>query len=145
MDSKKPSVFITFERFWERTSNEESNKEIWLRLHNNTKWNLFVKAIGQDKENSVYGLTYEVQRVRNPEVNKNIDVPVGRRQAHVGSIHRIESGKSILFSVPKQHLTAGLAVFVSFSYEWEVLGKFGGDLSILHQAPFWSTDLPPEK
>ncbi|MBK7706111.1 MAG: hypothetical protein IPJ30_10100 [Acidobacteria bacterium] len=76
---------------------------------------------------------------------KESELPIGYRIAKNSTIRAIESGKSIFFSVPKQNLADGLAVLVSFSYEWELLGESGGDLSIQHQAPFWSTDLPAEK
>lgn len=148
LDLSKPSAFISFEKFVEKKSPQEGedNEELWLRFHNNTKWKLFVKAIGEDKEHEVYGILYEVQRIRGMEwKTKDADIPIGRRQVHVGSILEIESGKSILFSVTRKHLADGLSILVSFSYEWEKLGKSGGDLELLHQATFWSTDLPKTK
>ncbi|GIU83221.1 MAG: hypothetical protein KatS3mg006_2285 [Pyrinomonadaceae bacterium] len=148
LDPKKPSVFITFERFGERTPlrQDENNEGVWLRIHNNTKWKIYLKAYGADNERNEYQVSYEVRRIPGLEwKRKESELPLGYRIIKNYRIRAIEPGKSIVFSVPKQNLADGLAIFVGFSYEWELFGESGGDLSIQHQAPFWSTDLPDEK
>lgn len=65
LDSRKPSVFITFERFGERMPDreDESNTGVWLRIHNNTKWKIYLKTYGVDNERDEYRVSYEVQRI----------------------------------------------------------------------------------
>jgi len=145
LDVRKPSVFITFEKFGERipTREDESKEGIWLRLHNNTKWKIYLKTYGADNEKDEYQVSHEVQRMPGFEwKRKESELPIGYRIIKNYRVREVESGKSILFSIPKENLADGLAVVVSFSYEWELLGDSGGDLSIQHQAPFWATDLP---
>lgn len=148
LNPRKPSVFISYERYGERTParQDESNKGVWLKLHNNSKWKIYLKTYGADNEKNEYRVSYEVRIIPGLEWEKRESkLPIGYRINSNSTIRAIEPGKSIIFSVPQENLAEGLAVFVYFSYEWEILGKFGGDLSILHQASFWSTDLPVKK
>lgn len=148
LNKRKPSAFITFEKFSKRTPEREgeSSDGIWLRFHNNTKWKLYLKTLGAKNGKDEHNVSYEVRRIPGLEwQRKESELPIGYRITHKATIRAIESGKSILFSIPKENLADGLAVFVGFSYEWELLGNSGGNFSILHEARFWSTDLPSEK
>lgn len=149
LDLTKPSAYITFEKFGERKpqSQGESNQGVWLRFHNNTKWNLNVNTLGCTKEYGDCIVFHKVQRLPNYEDKiKNSDVPTGYRMAHMASVWTIESGKSLLFSVPKEHLAKGLFILVDFNYDWEQSGNTGGgDLTIVHKASFFSWKLPSEK
>ena len=73
---------------------------------------------------------------------KDDEIPIGYKIVKNAAIRPLESGGTILFSVPKETLRKGLAIFVGFTYEWEILGESAGDLSINHEVPFWSTNLP---
>jgi len=148
LNQKKPSVFITFERYGERfpTREDENAEGIWLRIHNNSRWKIYLKSYGADNEDDEYQVSYEIQKIPGLEwKTKGIDPPIGYRITNAARVRAIESGKSILFNVPKENLADGLSVLVNFSYEWELLGESAGDNSIKHQAPFWSTDLLASK
>jgi hypothetical protein len=148
LDTRKPSAFITFERFEKRQTNAdgESDKGILLRFHNNSRWNIYLKTYGADNENDQYKVSYEVLRIPGLELeNKDLELPIGTRITNNAKIRVVKSGKTILFDIPKQHLTKGFSIQVLFSYEWEISGRSGGDYSIMHRASFWSTELPDEK
>jgi hypothetical protein len=142
-NSSRPSAFISFEK----TGTQNAKESIWLRFNNNTKWNIYVRTTGFDKETDEYGVSYEVKILPDwKDKIKENDVPFGRQIAHVGSVRTIESGKSLLFNVPKSHLAEGLYITVDFSYEWELTGfGGGGGLEISHRAAFFSWQLTSQK
>ena len=151
----KPTVYITFERTGVRAPLRayESNEGIWMRLHNNTRWDINFAAFGVPRENGDIGMFYEVEAVPQQiksseesklpplisppsapkmsvtenlkhEVSKSLDtqekqIPTGYRIRHSYSPFILASGKSIVFSIPSEHLTDGLALRVGFYYEWQ--------------------------
>lgn len=131
----KPTVFISFVRFGRREPLEvgESDQGIWLRLHNNTRWVVWVPSFGVTKEFGDMGLHYTIERFPSPvssivigpvEPNcpkKDVakDTPVGYIPRDTKTFRPIKSGKSILFSVPREHLAPGLFIRISFHYDWE--------------------------
>jgi hypothetical protein len=71
----KPSVYLSFVRFGKREPlhTQESSEGVWLRLHNNTRWPLVLKAHGggggvfaTGKEEEV-GMFYGVEEFRERE------------------------------------------------------------------------------
>src|ERR1044072_6286904 len=117
----KPPVYITFERAGERKPLEEreSNRGIWLRLHNNTRWSIRIAVFGLphfvflQKDAKEVGIYYEVEEIdrsgtgtftRTPdkptERPKKPTIPVGYRRGHLAQIVQIPSGNSVVFSVP---------------------------------------------
>ena len=114
----KPTVFISFVRTCPRKPLEEgeSDQGIWLRVHNNTKWSLIFNAAGVP--DSSYGdavVFYRIERTDGEEGR----LPIGY-QRHVSSVIQLPSGQSLLFSLPREHLTKGLAIQVAYNYEWEL-------------------------
>jgi len=150
LNLRKPSAFITFEKYGNRTPirQGESEERIWLRFHNNTKWKMSLRVLGpcidaKDENQQEWQVSYEVRIIPGYEwAMKETEIPSGYRITHKATLRFLASGQSLLFSVPKENLVKGLSIFVNFSYEWEINGDAGGDLSIVHEAPFWSTDLP---
>jgi hypothetical protein len=158
----KPSVYITFERYGKREPLEptESSEGIWLRLHNNTRWELSFCAFGVSKEYGEIGMFYDVEEMpfeesggsqsnsteKMPPVRKEkVEPPIGYKQGHACTIVRLTSGKSILFSVPREHLADGLAIKTEFNYGWEDIDDINSGLEPEHNVYFYSTSLPPEK
>jgi hypothetical protein len=141
----KPSVYITFEKSTKKTKDSLS-EQILLRLHNNTRWQISLSGNSEDKTSGIYDVPYMIRK--RSSINQELGseyIFIGKRKNEVGVIWRIESGKSILFSIDRNHLTEDSFVMVDFSYEWEKLGLSGGDFSIFHQALFGWTDLPKIK
>lgn len=141
VDVRKPSAFIEFERY--ETKDESSGSLVFLRITNNTKGNLYLNTLGADELGSRLQVSYEVRwRPSILTTNDPAKPPKHSSHFHRSNIRKLESGKSLLFSVPREHLAGDLAIFLNFSYEWEILGYVGGDLSVSHQAPYWGIWLP---
>lgn len=145
----KPSAYITFEKFVTREPRfiGESNEKILLRLHNNTKWNLTISTLSCKTIEDECMVFYKIDKMFSVKTTDNkSEFPKTNREKHVSAAKQIESGKSLLFTIPKEDLAKGLFILLEFNYEWESGGN-GGDNGgyIFHQVPFYSTDLPKEK
>lgn len=144
----RPSAYITFEQFVVVKPRYlgESENQILLRFHNNSKWNMTVSVNGCRPEQEQCMAFYEVRRLpKYKDKIKESEVPHGY-WAHVNGNQEIKSGGSFLFTVSKESLAEGLYIVVDFSYEWEAGGNSGGgDGWIIHQATFYSFDLPKDK
>jgi len=136
----RPTVYVTYEQSGPRVplSNGESERGIWLRLHNNTKWKLILRVGGVP--NPSYGdavVFYEVERTEGSGF-----IPIGY-SSHVASVIKLKAGGSIVFSLPQEHLEKGLALRVRYNYEWELRkdDSFSANLPY-HSVTFASSDLP---
>jgi len=163
----KPSVSLSYEKVGKRKPlrEGESDEGIWLRLHNNTRGAIFFCAFGisEDGEKLRFyekggeiGVSYEVEKMpsgtqgtgtpRNAKEDGNSknelsDIPTGYRSGSVCHVYTLPSNKSILFSVPREHLAKNLLIKMEFGYEWE------GDYSSRWEEPqhyvrFYSSSLP---
>jgi hypothetical protein len=131
----KPGVFITFERFGKRTpvTEGEGTDGIWLRLHNNMRYPISFYIFGLSKngylpekpeENTEIGLYYDV--VMNPRsITDNRPLPVVPLGYPLLAAQEFElkAGRSLVFSVPKEHLAEELSIKISYSYSWEDTGE----------------------
>lgn len=164
LDKSKPTVYLTFEREGKRKPVYEglSGEAIWLRLHNNTAWPILIYTEGY-YERAMFSTLRICGEVRDEglrdgrEVEPLYVVEATDDNATVPKIdrgHRIldpsvwlPSGRSLLFSVPREHLAKFLRVSVGFSYEWEWNRLVNGGLDRdsqepLHTVSFRSQDLP---
>lgn len=142
IEKKKPSVYVNFVKFGERTFrySKDSKEGVWLRLNNNSKWDLLVSTIGTDKKNGDFELFYKVGAFKDWfKANPNKNVPTGLEFGHIASEFNLKSGKSIVFSVPREHLYQNLYIVVKFDYDWE-----NNTSNIGHQVLFSSSQLPKE-
>jgi hypothetical protein len=58
-------------------------------------------------------------KAKKRKTTKGLTQQVGYDTSDVSSSAWLASGSSIVFSVPREHLAKGLAIFVRFNYEWE--------------------------
>jgi len=135
----KPHVFISYEREGEIEPLYvgESEKRVWLRLHNNSKWKIMFCSGPIPKEYGETEITHAIERY------KGYGETPGTRSADSCGYLILESGKSVLFSVPREHLANGLAIKVQFRYEWEI--DPDGSENLLepkHYTYFYSSDIP---
>lgn len=138
----KPTVYIDYERNGQRKplGTGESDHGVWLRIHNNTKWGIILEM--NSVPSKEYGDSYLFY-----EVLTNEKVIIDAR-CHVCSINTLPPGKSILFSVPLNHLqpweyagkTIGLRI--RFNYEWEAHEGKSTALEPRHYVYFYSSILP---
>lgn len=154
----KPSVYITFERKGKRGPLDagESNVGIWLRLHNNTRWDISFCASGVPEEYGEVGMYYEVEEIPFQESGGSYaqaaqgetlakiekrEIPPGHRIGHVCHVYKLLSGKSLVFSVPREHLAENLAIKVAFNYGWEESEDSISGLEPHHSVYFYATSL----
>lgn len=97
---------------------------------------------------------YEVEAVRAYESVRTSDgglhiekpVPAPKPpvvpRGHVSSASWLPSGRSVVFSIPREHLAKYLAIYVSFTYEWETAERDYGTREPEHRVYFRASDLP---
>lgn len=54
---------------------------------------------------------------------KDVNIPVGYKRPHICMMENLQSGKSYIFSLPKEHVAMGLKIKVMYQYEWEKLSS----------------------
>jgi hypothetical protein len=141
LDKEKPNVYISLERqgAWKPLKKFESKERVWLRLNNNSKWSVATCMWDISKEYGDTELTYEVERY---EKIGRVVKPVTEDSEGSCPLGVMGPGKSVLFSVPREHLIDGLAIKVQFRYEWETdPDGFTSDLEPKHFVYFHSFNL----
>ena len=137
-----PNVYLSFERTAkiDPMYEGESNQRIWLRFHNNSRWQVMFCSGLIPKEYGETEIEYEIERYEGSG-----EIP-GTRSSDSCGYFLLKSGSSVLFSVPQEHLFKGLAVKIQFRYEWEI--EPDGSDSLLepkHFVYFYSSDIPNKK
>lgn len=172
ISKRSPTIFITFERFGkavdlaetrmletgdpdkqsQENRRENLNEVIWLRLHNNTRGaitfstNSFYSGartvmyslsdgsrafgLGEGMEIS---LQYDIEEADGRKVQYGLDKSYGSL---------LPPGRSIVFSVLREHLSNGRSVYVPFKYEWERLERGLLEHGPEHRIYYRSSDLP---
>ncbi len=118
----KPAVYVDFERLGEEAPiySDDSKERVYLKLVNNSKWSIYVGVFSYGKDNKK-GLFYDVEKERKfvGQLDTDEEIPMGYRRGHVGSPDsELKSGKSISFSVPRNHLAENLKIRIEFDFEW---------------------------
>jgi len=164
LDKARPAVYITFECAGTREPRREgeSNQGVWLRLHNNLRWQLTVPGFSdptnfaQAHHGNEVQLYYDVEDTRTrrgrtllrevPEKSNGRESqserripppPVGYPKTDLVRTISLASGDSVLFSIPSEHLTRDLAVSLTFQFQWE-----GSMDETQHRVFFYGSDLP---
>ncbi len=134
LDKGKPSIFVSFDHSGKREPLEtgESSEGIWLRLNNNTRTTIFLPAFGVPKALGEVGMFYDIVSTAyvsdyhdssdTPTETNKQDLPVGYRLGHTSGAYLLRPGRSVLFSVPREHLPDRVALRIMFNYEWELEG-----------------------
>lgn len=163
-----PSIYITFEKrgkavnpmdsrlaeTGQPSKSKEKGDDIWLRLHNNSRWAILFPTwslyIGKNVSpyrlsdgKSVLGLADDT------EVNAKYQVVEddGKILAYGGDSYSqswLPPGRSVIFSVNREHLSKGRSIYVYFNYEWESGQVYSNNLSPEHRSMYWSYRLQEE-
>jgi hypothetical protein len=168
IDKEKPSVYLEFEQFgkaddWKQSKlgevsekpKIEKGKDIWLRLHNNSCWELKIPthsmymskvpdATDSSKSKIVFGRIADGNAANvfyNVEEQDRRGVPWG---GHGFSESYLPSGFSLIFPVYREHLENDRSIYVNFNYGWETK-RFSSNLAPLHRAFFWGYRLEEVK
>ena len=135
----KPHVFIGYLREGkiEPLYDGDSDTRIWLSLHNNSKWRIWFCSNLIPKDYGETEVDYEIERY------DSVGETPGTGSSDSCGYYSLRSGKSVTFSVPREHLAEGLAIKIQFRYEWE-FDRDGSDnlLEPKHYAYFYSSDIP---
>jgi len=156
-----PAVYITFERrgkalnpmesrlaeTGETSKSKERGEDIWLRLHNNSRWaiqfptwSLYlgkkVSPYRLSDGKSILGLSdgAEVNAVYQVVEADGRVVPNG---GDTSSQSWLPPGCSVIFSVSREHLSKGRSIYVYFTYEWESGQTYSNNLAPEHRSMYW--------
>lgn len=144
IDTSKATVYVSFVRSGtrERQHLSETGDAVWLRLHNNTCWNLVFPAFGVASTIGEAGVFYEVRAMRGSGIS---DPPVGEEIGDLYSLMVLESGRGVLFSVPREHLDRGLELAIRYNYQWEGKRETSGAVGPQHWVIYGSGTLTAEQ
>src|SRR5207253_1587959 len=70
------------------------------------------------------------------------DIPVGYNRGHVFATSWLPPGRSVIFSVPREHLAKHLGIYLSFTYDWETAERDNGSNEPEHRVYFRASVLP---
>jgi len=143
LTANKPSVYITFEKQGKRKklNTGDGDEGIWLRLHNNSIWEIGVCMFDVPKEFGDKEITYEVEK--NKKLKNLSDVPVSKDPKSSCLLGLMKPGDSVSFSVPREHLSSGLSIKVNFLYIWDIdPDGFISGLEPKHFVYFYSSEIP---
>jgi len=135
IDSKRPSVYLTFKDFVKQAASEAHQTEgVRLVLHNNTRWPI------------LFGEWLEPVRWSDVPMGYVIEMEDGsfavRRHVDVVTRGKLLPGKTISFIVPREDFPKNSRIYVEFEFSWELSkGQRLPDRTV-HRAYFFSSDLP---
>ena len=128
INADKPTVYLS------HVCQDEKN--IYLRMHNNTIWHISISAeksyfrtskpIILGNGNKWFAFPNDVDVpihyfIEKDELENIKKIKIPEKEPYYGNGGgRIVSQDSILFSVPIEHLRKGLKIYVEFNYEWEL-------------------------
>ena len=127
VNQKKPTVYLEYVC--------QNEKNIYLRMHNNTIWQIVVgaeksyfpttKPIKLRNGNKGYAIPSDevvpIHYYIEKDALENTKIKVPQKEPYyLNRGGTIVSQDSIRFSVPIEHLRKGLKIYVGFGYEWEL-------------------------
>lgn len=138
INPKDPHVVLRLLRDEEiaRRTQRESDGRVFLRIHNNSVWTIMFCSEPVPKAYGDLAVTYKIERYLGLG-----EIP-GTGTSDACSYYLLESNKSVVFSVPRTHLAEGLAIAISYKYEWEVDPDGSDNVSEpKHSVYFYSSNL----
>lgn len=135
IDKKRPSVYITFQRFVEKTPDPAYPSEgAQFLLHNNTRWPIYV---GKDYDPTIGGESV-IYIIELPDGGR-----VTRKRVHGARDDKVMPGATLTFLVPRGDFPKGGKIYVEFFFSWEFVPPQDniGDQTV-HRAYFRASDLP---
>ena len=122
----KPLIYTTVEKRGPRepVHGDDSLEGTWLRIHNNSIWSISIPTYGVVNSQGEAGVYYEVISDSCLEIPR-IDSSNPCKHFYVQAsdyvdYQSIRPGKSILFSIPDNHIQKGMAIRVPIQFEWEL-------------------------
>jgi len=137
--TRQPGVYLTFDKFVAQTVGSNPSQGARLVLHNNTRWPI---VYGEWMEPAMVG---DVALIYTVELENGC--MGGRKHIDVVTGGKLLPGKSVSFTVPREDLVKGSAIFIEFNYSWEMVKGERVRDEVVHRSYFIISDLPrwPEK
>ncbi len=137
VDANKPAVFISFLRSGEIEPLETgvSNRYLWFRITNNSRWAIWLEMSGVPKEYGDAGLFYTIENKDDGKLQ--ID-----SRCHVCSVNPVGSGRSVVFSIPADYASQGARMRLEYSFAWERDNEMEGGSYSRHSVLFYFSYLP---
>jgi hypothetical protein len=133
LDNKRPTVFITFKDFIDKTKGAHPSQGARLLLHNNSRWRIHYE-------------THYDPAAGGQQIAYFIELTDGKRDERMYSDvilgGKLLPGKTLTLVVPRDNFPTGSQIYVDFTFSWE---RQGGDAlrnETVHRAYFLSSDLP---
>lgn len=146
LDSSKPFVYISFDHIAPRppVDKYESHTGLWLRIVNNSAFPIEVIAMEAATKPELTLVADEVVG-RFTEIRPN-DPPLGPMpagySAAIGSPETVASGKSMLFSIPANHVSKAWYLRVPFRFR---LSPLAASEQPICYAEFTLEDVPEDQ
>ena len=156
-----PIIYISFEKFGkaidpmnermaeagESARSKDKGKDVWLRLHNNSKFAISFRTDSMylGKRVSFYEApngSKILSLVDGAEVSVQYQIQEQNRcLVPYGSDMSFQSwlvpGRSILFSVRREHLANGRMIYIDFNYDWEKGDRYSNNLAPAHRSEYY--------
>ena len=148
-----PTIYITFEGFGKVgnsleaqllktggvSKSQEQGQYVWLRLHNNTRWVIYVPTVDMFLVLGGVGVIHPRYQVEERDGTR---APINDVDKQLGT--SLRPGRSALFSVLREHFSNGRKIYISFRYSWEDGSLTFGHTFLgepVHRVEFASDDL----
>jgi hypothetical protein len=131
LNAKRPSVYITFKEFIDKTPDPAyPSQGARLLLHNNTRW-------------PIHYVEHYDPTVAGAQISYIIELADGRRDERMYTSvvfgRKLMPGKTLSFVVPRGDLPEGSQIYVTFYFSWE---EYRGRYEPDHRAYFLVSRLP---
>jgi len=114
LNVNKPGVYISFLRAGKIESLETgvSDKYLWFRITNNTRWAIWLEMSGVPKAYGDASLYFTIVESNGGKIR--ID-----SRCHVCSVNPVGPGRSVVFSIPSDYATLDAYLRMTYSFAWE--------------------------
>jgi hypothetical protein len=137
VDANKPAVYLTFLRSAQIEPLETgvSNRYLWFRITNNSRWPIWLKMSGVPKAYGDAGLFYTIENEDDGKIQVN-------SRCHVCSVNPVGAGRSVVFSIPADYASQTTRMRIEYSFAWERDNEIEGGSYSNHSALFYFSYLP---
>ena len=137
LNAKKPGVYISFLRVGkiEPLETGVSDKYLWFRITNNTRWAIWLQMSGVPKAYGDASLYFTIVESKGGKIR--ID-----SRCHVCSVNPVGPGRSVVFSIPGDYVTLDTFLRLNYSFAWERDNENEDGSSSTHAVEFDFHHLP---
>ena len=137
VNANKPGVYISFLRAGkiEPLETGVSDKYLWFRITNNTRWAIWLEMSGVPKAYGDASLYFTIVESNGGKIRIH-------SRCHVCSVNPVGPGRSVTFSIPGDYATLDTFLRLNYSFAWERDNENEGGSSSTHAVEFDFHHLP---